>query len=52
MTLTKSADQGNAAAQNSLGFCYANGRGVCNGSNKTKECYTKAAAQGQMHEMR
>jgi hypothetical protein len=42
----KAAEQGNAFAQYSLGYAYANGRGVPKDNEKAKEWYRKSAAQG------
>lgn len=44
---TKSANQGNAAAQNNLGVMYRNGHGVRQDYAKAVEWYTKSANQGQ-----
>ena len=40
------AEQGNAEAQNSLGDCYYNGKGVEQDASKAVEWYKKAAEQG------
>ena len=42
---TKSAEQGNANAQNSLGVCYQNGTGVGKDEKKAVKWYAEAAAQ-------
>ena len=42
---TKSAEQGNAGAQNNLGLCYDNGEGVAKDLKKAVEWYTKSAEQ-------
>ena len=42
----KSADQGEAAAQCNLGFCYSKGRGVAQSYEEAVKLYRKSAAQG------
>jgi TPR repeat protein len=42
----KAAEQGLANAQYSLGFCYANGKGVKQNSEEALKWYQKAADQG------
>ena len=44
--LRKSADQNNAPAQLSLGFCFANGEGVATDKVEAVKWYRKAAEQG------
>ena len=44
--LLKAAEQGNAAAQNNLGFCYDHGRGVEQNYTEAVKWYRKAAEQG------
>ena len=44
--LRKSAEQGNAKAQYSLGWCYANGKGVKKDHSKAAKWWRKAAEQG------
>ena len=44
--LQKAAQNGNAAAQNSLGVCYANGQGVTQSYTEAVKWYRKAADQG------
>jgi TPR repeat protein len=43
---TLAAEQGDAKAQCSIGFCYENGYGVEKSFNEAAEWYKKAAAQG------
>ena len=43
---TKSAEQGNAAAQYNLGLCYYEGKGVKQDYEKAVYWYTKSAEQG------
>ena len=43
---TKAAEQGNAVAQNNLGFMYDNGKGVAQDYKEAVKWYTKAAEQG------
>lgn len=45
----KAAEQGNADAQNYLGWAYANGQGVSKDLVKAVEWYRKAADQGNPH---
>ena len=45
---TKSAEQGNARAQNNLAFCYYNGKGVPKDINKTLYWLHKSADQGHI----
>ena len=42
---TRAAQQGHAAAQCGLGFCYKNGEGVTQDYKKAAEWFTKAANQ-------
>lgn len=42
----KAAEQGNASAQNKLGLCYHDGKGVAKNYSKAIEWYLKAANQG------
>ena len=42
----KAAEQGNAKAQNNLGFCYESGRGVTQDYTETVKWYRKAAELG------
>ena len=42
----KAADQGNAAAQNNLGYLYENGDGVPTDFAKAEQLYQKAADRG------
>ena len=42
----KSAEQGDADAQNNLGYCYYNGQGVAQDYEKAVEWYRKSAKQG------
>ena len=42
----KAAEQGNAAAQANLGYCYQNGQGVVQDYDEAVKWYRKAAAQG------
>lgn len=42
----KAADQGNAYAQDYLGFMYSNGRGTSKNEAEAAKWYGKAAAQG------
>ena len=42
---TKSAEQGYARGQYSLGYMYHNGKGVTKDKAKAVECFTKAAEQ-------
>jgi TPR repeat protein len=42
----KAADQGNAYAQNELGWLYEYGEGVPEDFKKARELYQKAASQG------
>jgi TPR repeat protein len=44
--LTKSAEQGDAAAQCLLGLCYENGTGVAKDQKEAVKWYTKSAEQG------
>ena len=44
--LKRNAEQGDATAQNNLGFCYEDGRGVSKDLNEAIEWYRKAAQQG------
>ena len=44
--LEKSAGQGNAAAQSSLGFLYANGQGVPQDAGQAARWFDRAAKQG------
>jgi TPR repeat protein len=44
--LQKAADRGDAKAQNSLGWCYAIGRGVAQDLSEATEWFKKAAEQG------
>ena len=44
--LTKSAEQGDAAAQALLGLCYQNGTGVAEDEKEAVKWYTKSAEQG------
>ena len=44
--LRKAAEQGNATAQNNLGWCYKNGYGVTKNYYEAVKWYRKAAKQG------
>jgi len=44
----KAAEQGNAAAQNDLGFMYLNGLGVAQSDEQAVHWYRKAAEQGNI----
>ena len=44
--IRKSADQGDAAAQFNLGFCYSNGQGVPQSYEDAVKWYRKSADQG------
>ena len=44
----KAAEQGDPEAQNSLGFCYAEGQGVPHDIDEAMRWYRKAAEQGHV----
>ncbi len=48
----KAAEQGNANAQNNLGWCYYNGKGVPKDRTKAIEWWKKAADFGHVEAMK